>query len=127
MNNASFAFCQCLITRIVITLLSAFSNLIISDHQADAFQLDSKQPIYLGDYIIQVIKFLVIYGPKFLRNIRFQKVEKEFILTPAKSPLLWTFIINFIQELSNKALKTSEFVSVYSFIDFSNDFFTDYK
>ena len=57
MNNASFAFCQCLITRIVITLLSAFSNLIISDHQADAFQLDSKQPIYLGDYVIQVIIF----------------------------------------------------------------------
>ena len=39
MNNATYAFCQCLITRVVITFLSAVSNLIISDHRPDAFQL----------------------------------------------------------------------------------------
>ena len=56
MNNASYAFCQCLITRIAITLLSALSNLLIADHRSvDAFQLKNKSPVYAGDYLVSIL------------------------------------------------------------------------
>jgi len=56
MNNASYAFCQCLITRLAITLLSALSNLLISDHRSvDAFQLEGKAPVYVGDYLVSLL------------------------------------------------------------------------
>jgi len=51
MNNGLHAFIQNVITRIVITLLSAVANLIIPDHNADAFKL--RRPyIYVGDYVV---------------------------------------------------------------------------
>ena len=51
MNNALHAFLQNFVTRIFLTFFSAVGNILIPDHNADAFKLD-RQKQYIGDYVI---------------------------------------------------------------------------